>query len=140
MAINLRKEVGQKSTVGQLKSEFKTQHKITVNEPAQTHFSVEGVQAYSPEEIAALKARGERVSANAQKDGEYVKAQAYRMDEEIEFDRPATAVDQVRATLKPKKGKKEILEEAKPEVKVKPSVKNQLGRANQKIVQRDKQK
>lgn len=80
------------------------------------------------------------MSANAQKDGEYVKTQAYRMDEEIEFDRPATAVDQVRATLKPKKGKKEILEEAKPEVKVKPSVKNQLGRANQKIVQRDKQK
>jgi hypothetical protein len=24
-------------------------HKITVNEPSQAHFSVEGVQAYSPE-------------------------------------------------------------------------------------------
>lgn len=87
-----------------------------------------------------MKARGERVSANAQKDGEYIKTQAYKLDEEIEFDRPATAVDQGRATLKPKKGKKEVIEEAKPEVKVKPSVKNQMGRANQKKVHRDKQK
>jgi hypothetical protein len=42
-------------------------YKITVNEPSQAHFSVEGVQAYSPEEIAALKVREERVNANTQK-------------------------------------------------------------------------
>jgi len=31
--------------------DFMNKNKITVNEPTQTHFSVEGVQAYSPAEI-----------------------------------------------------------------------------------------
>lgn len=115
-------------------------HKITVNEPSQTHFSVEGVQAYSPEEIAALKKRAERVNANAQMDGEYIKVQAYKIDDELECcDRPPTATDQMSQTLKPKKSKKSELEEAKPKTStVKPSIRNEMARANQKLVKRDK--
>lgn len=123
-----------------MQSDFMQRHKITVNQPSQTHFSVEGVQAYSPEEISALKAREERVNANTQKEGEFVKVQAYKIDEEIEYgDRPPTASDEMRQTIKHKKNKKAELEEAKPDKnKVKPSIRNELGRANQKLVKRDK--
>jgi hypothetical protein len=44
-------------------------HKITINNPRQTHYTVEGVQAYSPEEIAAMREREERTMAS--KDGIY---------------------------------------------------------------------
>lgn len=34
---------------------FLKQNKISVNKPVQTHYTVEGVQAYSPEEIKAIR-------------------------------------------------------------------------------------
>ena len=37
-----------------------SKHKITVNEPRKTHFSVEGVQSYAPTEIRALKEKEDR--------------------------------------------------------------------------------
>lgn len=36
---------------------FLSKNKITVNKPQQTHFTVEGVQSYAPEEIKAMKLR-----------------------------------------------------------------------------------
>lgn len=71
MAINLGKLHAHKTTVSSMyaSSGFLSKNKITVNEPVQTHFSVEGVQAYSPEEIEAMKNRQERVNEKALKEG-----------------------------------------------------------------------
>ena len=36
---------------------FQSKNKISINNPVQTHISIEGVQAYTPEEIQAMKIR-----------------------------------------------------------------------------------
>lgn len=57
MILNINKCASQKQTQNNLLSTqtFLQKNKITVNEVSQTHYTVEGVQAYSPEEIKALK-------------------------------------------------------------------------------------
>lgn len=83
MALNIATSVEKRATTFALTQEFRNKYNITVNEPAQTHFSVEGVQTYSPEEIKAMAARAGRVSDKAQKEGGYLPLQAYKLDNEI---------------------------------------------------------
>jgi hypothetical protein len=99
MTLNLGKQANSQSKTHLLSQNFMQKHKITLNEPAQTHFSVEGVQAYSPDEIKAMKTRAERV--NAQKEGIFLHPTAYKIDEEIQYDTPA-ATEQMVTTLRPK--------------------------------------
>jgi methionine-rich copper-binding protein CopC len=63
MALNISKQIDSKPKNGSLTQDFMQKHKITVNEPVQTHFSVEGVQTYSADEIKAMKIRADRVNA-----------------------------------------------------------------------------
>jgi hypothetical protein len=47
MALNIATKIEKNSKARALSKEFMLKHHITVNEPTQTHFSVEGVQTYS---------------------------------------------------------------------------------------------
>lgn len=82
---------------------MRSKYNITVNEPQQTHFSVEGVQTYSEAEIKAMKNRQE---SKMQREGEFAKIKTYAVDDKIEFEgivAPSTATDkQATATLKAK--------------------------------------
>jgi len=89
MALNISKKVDSRPKSGAFSQDFMQKHKITVNEPVQAHFSVEGVQTYSADEIKAMKARADRV--NAEKDGTFIKPTAYKIDDEIDFGDGPTA-------------------------------------------------
>lgn len=62
MALNIRTAIEKKTSSNTMSQNFMAKNHITVNEPSQAHFSVEGVQTYSPEEIRALKIREDRVN------------------------------------------------------------------------------
>jgi hypothetical protein len=58
MAVNLNKLQTQKNNFNNtFSSAFLVKNNIVVNEPVQTHFSVEGVQSYAPEELKAMRDR-----------------------------------------------------------------------------------
>lgn len=116
MTLNLGKQANSQSKTQLISQDFMQKHKITLNEPAQTHFSVEGVQAYSPDEIKAMKARAERV--NAQKEGTFLNPTAYKIDEDIQYDTP-TPTEQMVCTLRPKTAAKKKEEAKVEEVAVK---------------------
>ncbi len=48
MALNIRTAIEKKTSSNTMSQNFMAKNHITVNEPAQAHFSVEGVQTYSP--------------------------------------------------------------------------------------------
>jgi hypothetical protein len=83
MALNISKAVDHKTITHGPSQNLRKQFNITINEPTQTHFSVEGVQTYSPEEIKAMKLREDRVATAAHKDGEFVKVKTYAVDQNI---------------------------------------------------------
>ena len=54
MALNIATPIEKTSYSLSLTQQFKNKHNITVNEPTQSHFSVEGVQTYTAEQIKAM--------------------------------------------------------------------------------------
>ena len=74
MALNLAKQIEKRPTALAVSDQMRSKYNITVNEPSQTHFSVEGVQTYSAPEIEALRKRQE---AKMQREGEFAKIKAY---------------------------------------------------------------
>ena len=89
MALNISKQIDSRPKSGALSQTFMQKHKITVNEPVQTHFSVQGVQVYSADEIKPMKVREDRLLV--EKDGTFIQPTAYKIDDQIDFgDRPNT--------------------------------------------------
>jgi hypothetical protein len=80
MALNIRTQIEKKPSANTMTHDFMLKHHITLNEPTQNHFSVEGVQTYSPEEIKAIKLREEKTLSAAQKDGTYIPVQNYKIE------------------------------------------------------------
>lgn len=60
---------------------FMAKHKISINNPVQTHYTVEGVQSYAPAELKAIKEREDRLMQG--KDGTYVPLKVVLLSDQI---------------------------------------------------------
>ena len=106
MALNIAKPAENRVTTHGPSQNLKNMFNITINEPTQTHFSVEGVQSYTVEQVKAMKIRQEKATAN--REGEFITIVTYEVDSQMEFE--AGLAPPTKVYLKAKGGVKQLQE------------------------------
>lgn len=109
-------------------ADFLHKNKIVVNNPKQTHFSVEGVQSYTADEVKALKFRADRNMEN--KEGTFAPMKTFLLSEQVFDEEPEPSAKKVVEN----KSKEKV----KPRPKSRINPRNAVSTNNQAVIKIEK--